>query len=150
MAYDLAVDPANGALTLAGWATIGAGQPRSALEPALRPLIKGELDHRNGYVWLTIGGLAFGGLPCTLGLCFNGGAVSEAGWNLEMPDAVLEHGWPTRETSDREVAFCRQVLAGQIGREVPEEGLAFAWGRLWCAYDDKGGTASTGLRYGAE
>jgi hypothetical protein len=146
-AHELIVDPESGALTLTGLARISAGQTRAALEPELRPCVTGQRDHRNGYAWLMVGGLTFGGLPCSLGICFHDGAMSEAGWNLRLPDAALKDGWPTRETSDREVAFCRQVLAGQLGRDVPEEGLTFPWGRLWCAYDDKGGTASTGLRY---
>src|ERR1700679_2992520 len=101
MAHDLSVDPPSGALRISGLSTdISAGLKKADIERVLAAFARGGRDHGNGYEWLSFGGLSFGGYPCGLGLCFFEGRLTMAKWNVSLPDAPMEGGWPTRGAID--------------------------------------------------
>ena len=146
MTHELSIDPASGALRVAGLAApVVAGQAKAEIAQLLAPFAKGDRDHRNGYAWLSFTGLAFGGYPCDLALCFFEDRLVELSWNVTLPDAPEENGWPSRQAIDDELWFVRQVLEAQLGRSLDK--TAFDWGRVWSAFDPKGLIAANGLRY---
>lgn len=147
MTAAFAIDARTGDV-LIGELRLTPHQSKAEIEPQIAHLVKGSRDHGNGYEWLNLGGLSFAGHPAGVGLCFHEGRFEQASWNVLLPDAREEGGWPTREASDDEVAFVRDTLARDIGfdpaRKLP---MIFGWGEIWSAFDEKGGCASHGLRY---
>jgi hypothetical protein len=143
---DLTIDPASGALQLGGLdVTVEAGAARDRVERRLADLIRGRRDHGNGYHWLYLGGLSFGGWRCDVGLCFFEDRLAEASWSATPPERPTDAGWPSPEEIDRELAFVREELKRQLGRDASEASLA--WGEVWSVFDPKGGMAANGLRY---
>lgn len=116
-------------------------QSKLEVEPQVAQLVKSSRDHGNGFEWLYLTGLTFGGQPASVGLCFHLGRLEEASWSVQLPDAPMDGGWPTREAIDREVAFVRDALA-RAGLNAK-----FDWGEVWSSFDSKGFIASNGLRY---
>lgn len=145
MGTQLTIDPQTGSLGVGG-VRLQPRQSKAEVEPQVAPLLKGSRDHRNGYEWLYLGGLTFGGQPASVSLCFRDGRLEEAHWNVQLPDAPTEGGWPTREGIDEEIAFVRGILA-EDGLNIGDHPNKFSWGEAWSDFDEKGFLASNGLRY---
>jgi hypothetical protein len=137
-------DASDGSM-LVGDRRLGAGQSRRAVERLMAPQVKGRRDFGNGYAWLDLEGLSFGGQPAWLSLCFHRGRLSAANWSVGLPGAP--EGWPTREAIDEEIAFVRSVLAQKIGFASRDGSMTFPWGEVWSLFDPKGDLAASGLRY---
>ena len=142
----IAIDPRTGAICLGTDIRLEPFQSRRAIEPLVADLIVQRQDHGNGYEWLYLGGLGFGGHPASLSLCFHGGRLERASWNVMLPGAPLQDGWPTQEAIDAEVDFVRTLLARE-GLALDGGSRSCAWGSLWSEYDPRAGLASHGLRY---
>lgn len=147
MGPQLTIDAETGSLGLGG-VRLQSRQSRSEVEPQIASLVKGSRDHGNGYEWLYLGGLTFGGQPASVDLCFHDGRLERASWYVQLADAPMEGGWPTREAIDKEVAFVRATLA-QFGLNIGGNREKFSWGEAWSSFDAKGFLASNGLRYRA-
>ena len=147
MGIQIKVDPQTGTMTVGGL-LFEPLQAKSEIEQQIAQLITGTQDHGNGYEWLYLGGLTFGGQSATLSLCFHLGRLEQAGWSVNLPDAQTEGGWPTREAIDQEITFVRDTLL-QDGFAINDGRLEFGWGEMWCGFDAKGFLASSGLRYSA-
>ena len=146
MAVIFSIDPGDGSMRV-GDRRIGAGHSRREVERALGAHVMGGRDFGNNYAWLDLEGLAFGGHPAWLSLCFHNGRLSEASWSVALPEAP--DGWPTREAIDAEVAFVRAVLTQEIGFAGDAHGcMTLPWGEVWSYFDPKGDLAAHGLRYG--
>lgn len=92
---------------------------RDVVEAKIGEWIAGARDMGAGYVWLKLCGLDFGEQPATLALCFYQGCLDQASWSVQLPNAPIEDGWPTREAIDAEVAFVKKVLARDMNLAVP-------------------------------
>lgn len=114
------------------------GLSREAVSSALAPLYRSSLDHGNGYEWLSFHGDTFGGHPCGFALLFRQGSMTEIHFNVMLPDAEMENGWPTKGAIDDEVAFARKELSTQLGAEIGDRGVTFSWGAAWSTFDPKG------------
>ncbi|MBM3927437.1 MAG: hypothetical protein FJ335_03115 [Sphingomonadales bacterium] len=134
------IDPQTGGLGV-GDVRLRPLQLKSEVESQVAQWIESSRDHGNGFQWLYLARLTFGGQPASVGLCFRVERLERASWAVQLPDAPMEGGWPTREAIDSEVAFVRDALA--------REGLNanFNWGEIWSSFDAKGFIASNGLRY---
>jgi len=121
--------------------------PRRAALEGLASLVRGQIDHHNGYEWLTLDELTLAGLPCGLSLCFQFGRLKEVHWSVALPNEDLQDGWPTREAIDDEIVFLRNFLSKEFGRSFQSGCERFAWGEVWVKFDDKGFCATSGLRY---
>jgi hypothetical protein len=145
VSYSFQIDPATGSASIGNLIKIVPGQDRLDIEQPVSSLIAGTQDHRNGYQWLYLKGLSFGSQPCGLGLCFFEGKLHEISWSVNLLDAPMEGGWPTRAAVGQEIKFVRSELERQLGC-LPE--LAnFTWGQVWSEFDQKGFTASNRIRY---
>ena len=113
----------------------------------LAPLVRGKRDYGNGYCWLTLNRMTFGGEPCGAALCFFENRLKEAAWSVSLSTQKLEGGWPTKESSDAEIAFIRGELVRQLGRSLPTGLARFDWGEVWSIFDEKGYSARSGLRW---
>ncbi|GAA0495909.1 hypothetical protein GCM10009097_09900 [Pigmentiphaga daeguensis] len=100
-----------------------------------------------GYEWHHYHGASFGGLPCSFALCYHLGSLQQLNFGVSITDAEIVGGWPTRASSEREIAFVRMELAQQLGRSFSLGGEHFPWGEVWSSFDAKGACASSGLRY---
>ena len=147
MGTQLTIDAQTGSLSVGG-VRLQPLQSKSEVEGQTALLVKGSRDHGNGYEWLFLGGLTFGGQPASVDLCFHDGRLEQASWSVQLPDAPMEGGWPTREAIDKEVAFVRGTLA-QYGLNIGDNPKKFSWGEAWSSFDAKGFLASNGLRYRA-
>jgi hypothetical protein len=121
-------------------------QPKAEVELRVGTLIQGEQDHENGYFWLYLGNLTFGGHPAALGLCFHEGLLEQVSWSVCFPDAAMEGGWPTREAIDEEIAFVRRTLE-RDGFRLENGVQDLAWGKVFACFDPKGFLAANGLRF---
>ncbi|TDU30755.1 hypothetical protein DFR24_0109 [Panacagrimonas perspica] len=147
-AFTLTLD--DGAVQIEGCAVrIEPGLTKAAAANAFARFYKSAVDHKNGYEWIYLDGLSFGGVPGAMALCFHEGLIREINWSADAPGGQLEDGWPTQEAIDREIAFVRRVLAKLMGEKTFSGHRKFAWGELWSTFDAKGFTASSGLRYKA-
>lgn len=118
-------------------------QSQATAEPLVADWLTGSSDMGTGYAWLHLQGLTFGGHSAGLALCFHDGRFEQASWNVDLPGATLEDGWPTREAIDEEIAFIRGILVADMGLEPGRT----PWGEVWSSFDAKGFIASNGLRY---
>lgn len=144
MAIAFWIERSSGCIRI-GDVRLEPGQAKGEIEPRVAPLVGGSRDHGNGYEWLELRGLSFGGEAAALSLCFHDGRFEEASWSVQLPDAP--EGWPTREAIDAEIAFVRRILASQLDFDPAREEMRFAWGEVWSSLDPKGFLASNGLRY---
>ncbi len=122
------------------------GQTRAEIEAVLSPWLSRTSDHGNGYEWLYLDGLMFGGAAATLALCLHDGRLSQAAWSANLPGAPRS---PTRDSIKHEVRFVRTVLSREVGFMTSAASKTFPWGEIWSRFDPKGATASHGLRYNA-
>ncbi|MET0247432.1 MAG: hypothetical protein ABW182_11835 [Sphingomonas sp.] len=137
------IDRDNGGFRFDGALVIEPGACSIEVEPRVQALIMRARDHGNGYRWLDLAGLSFGGRPAWLSLGFHDGALVRASWNVRLDEVELQDGWPTREAIDAEIAFVRRILTEEMGI-VPG---AQPWGEVWSHFDAKGFLAANGIRY---
>ncbi|MGZ8360502.1 MAG: hypothetical protein ACXWUX_08280 [Allosphingosinicella sp.] len=145
MAAAFTIDPATGSLRL-GEVRLEPGQAHAAIAPQVSGWRRTEQDHGNGFAWLTLTGLTFGGEPADLALCFHHGRLAEASWSVRLP-GMAEGEWPGPDEIDAEIEFVRNTLAGEMGLKLSDGSAQLAWGELWSDFDAKGGIAAHGLRY---
>lgn len=143
MTAAFSIDPATGAVRIGDAGLLAPNQSKDSVEPAVARFLTQSRDLGNGYEWLTLGGLTFGGQPATLSLCFHDHRFEQASWSVQPPDAPMEGGWPTREAIDAELSFVRKVLTQDMGLHVGKT----AWGEVWSRFDARGFLAGNGLRY---
>ena len=145
MPCEVSIERDTGSLRIGDIGRLTSGQSKADVLVQLEPFVRGERDHRNGYVWLRLDGLTFGGRPAFLALCFHNDRLTEVGWSAKLPGVA--DGWPNRKEIDEEVAFVRKTLVTQIGFKTSRSAMKFRWGEVWSSYDPRGGQASNGLRY---
>ena len=134
------IDRATGEIRIGDRALLKPNDAKTSVEPQIAGLLAGSRDHGNGYEWLNLRGLTFGGEVASLSLCFREGLLSEASWSVALGEAG---GWPTKKAIDREVSFVRNALANGMGIKPGR----LPWGEVWCLFDARGDAASSGLRY---
>ncbi|MHB8971375.1 MAG: hypothetical protein ACYC3X_23810 [Pirellulaceae bacterium] len=148
MKHSLTFSPADGSIKIAGCAVeITSSLSKAQARAAFASLKLTSMDHGNGYEWLTLHGMSLGGRPCSIALGFCGETLERVHWGVELPNAKLEKGWPTRETSEEEIAFVRNYLGEVFQRSFRTGQETFPWGVVWSTFDPKGYAASSGLRY---
>jgi hypothetical protein len=143
MMTSFTIDPSTGAIHIGDAIVLEPRQRRAAIEAEVSAWLAHSNDMGNGYAWLHLRGLRFGGHEAGLALCFHDGRLEQASWNVDLPGATLEDGWPTQAAIDDEIAFVRRVLTDDMGLPPGET----SWGEVWSAFDAKGCIASNGLRY---
>jgi hypothetical protein len=150
MSHEITIDPATGAVSIGEISlTLCEGLAYEAAKSELSSFRRGEQDHRNGYRWLHLHGLSFGGKPAGLGLCFFHNHLCELNWGVSLREDTSDTSWPTQEEYDREIAFHREMLRPMLSRPFSAGNERFPWGIVWAVFDAKGGDASAGLRYGS-
>jgi hypothetical protein len=148
MTPELNIDRATGALVIDSIDTpIAHGMHRDEVLRALAPFHAGGTDHRNGHEWLRFAPLKIGGHPGVAALCFFESRLASVSIGVELPDQELYEDWPTRESSQREVAFMKKFLKAQLGKKSVGGAIDMPWGVAWASFDEKGFCASAGLRY---
>lgn len=144
MATAFTIDRDTGIVRLGDRVSLEAWQDRSVIEPLVSGRVFRALDLGNGYEWLSLDDLTFGGQPATLALGFRNGRLEQVSWGVELPDRTFQDdGWPTRESMDAETAFVRATLA----RDMDLTPGPTSWGEIWSDFDAKGVQASNGLCY---
>ena len=146
MGMPIRIDPRDGGIGLGDDVRLEPFQKKRAIEPLVVDLVDTTQDHGNGYEWLHLRDLSFGGHPAWLALCFQGGRLEQVSWSVRLPTDTMEGGWSTREAMDEEIAFVRDTLA-KGGLRVAEGDTICPWGVVWSHYDPRGDLASHGLRY---
>ena len=149
MNHVMQIEPQDGSILIGSACRLRSGQHKADIERNVSRWLNGSINHGNGYEWLNLRGLTFGGCDAALGLCFKDKSLSEASWSVSLPDAPMESRWPTREAIDAEIEFVRSVLVRDIGFKPHVQNMTFSWGEVWCSFDPKGFLASNGLRYRA-
>jgi hypothetical protein len=142
MATAFSIDRHTGTIRIGEIGSFGANQQKVEVVSRVSDLITRTRDVGNGYDWLDLRELTFGGHAATLSLCFHQGSLKQAAWSVHLFDAPAHDGWPTREAIDAELAFVRGTLH--------EMGIGtgyLSWGEVWSAFDEKGFLAANGLRY---
>lgn len=81
-------------------------------------------------------------------MCFFHHRLCELHWGVSLREDPSDTSWPTREESEREVTFLREILNPMLSRPFSSGDERFPWGVVWASFDPKGGFASAGLRYG--
>lgn len=142
MAAAISIDPGNGAIRLGDAALLGPHLHRSAIAGQVTEFLETSRDHGNGFAWLNLRELTFGGQAAALSLGFHHELFVSATWSVELPNTAADGGPPSRKAIDEEVAFVRSVLKDmglRIGRN--------AWGEVWSSFDARSFMAASGLRY---
>ena len=145
---ELIISPDDGVIHLSGYSfALRGGLNKEAVRKALSPLFRQEQSMGNGYEWLSFHNATFGKQPCWFAACFHQGALTEVNFNVSLPDAKLEDGWPTREAIEEELAFVRSQFKAQLGTAPDAASTTFHWGTAWSMFDPKGFQANSGVRY---
>ncbi len=147
MNASISIEQQTGDICLGGQIRLKAGQPKSIVEPMVGEWLAGSRDFGNGYEWLHLRHLSFGGEPAGLGLCFHDGFLEQVSWSVNLPNAPMEADWPTKEAIDDELSFVRDELARQLHLIPGQTEVTFDWGKVWSVFDAKGFLASNGVRY---
>lgn len=142
MATEFSIDRHTGTIRIGEATSVAANQSKVDVVSWVGELATGFRDVGNGYEWLDLRKLTFGGHPAALSLCFHQGLLKQAAWSVQLPNAPVEDGWPTREAIDAELAFVRGTL-DEMGVGTGH----FSWGEVWSGFDEKGFLAANGLRY---
>lgn len=142
MAAALRIDRHTGDIRI-GDIVLHPNQTKSSIEPMVADFLEGSRDHGNGFEWLYLRGMTFGGQPAWLSICFHDGRLDQASWSVQLPDAPSEGGWPTREAIECELSFVRESLMREMNIQLGE----MPWGKVWSSFDAKGFLAANGLRY---
>lgn len=143
----ISVDPADGSIRIQGCdLLVGAGLSKAEALTRLSKFLHSQIDHKNGYEWLNLRGISFGGYPAGLSLCFFDGRLQELRFGAGLSDESRGK-WPTRDAIDRQVSFVLAELRKQLARPFVSSSEHFPWGIAWSAFDEKGYVASSGLRY---
>ena len=143
MLTPFAIAPKTGDILLGGIISLEPKQAKDLIEPKVLDLLGSSRDHGNGYEWLALQKLSFGGQPAGLSLCFYNGQLQQATWSIQLPGARVEDNWPTQEAIEAEVTFVKKTLSEEMGLFVGQQ----AWGEIWSVFDQKGFIASNGLKY---
>lgn len=143
MATAFSINRDTGTIRIGQVGSLAANQRKVEIMPDVSDLVAGSPDHGNGYDWVDLHNLTFGGQPAMLSLCFYDDLLKEARWSVQLPNASTEGGWPTRATIDAEIAFVRRALAEEMGIGAG----TLSWGEVWSSFDPKGFLAANGLRY---
>ncbi|MFC0202715.1 hypothetical protein [Novosphingobium soli] len=143
MAAELWINENTGEMRIGDLALLQPYQMKGSIEPLVIGLLEGSRDYGNGFEWLYLGGLTFGGLPARLSICFHNRRLEQASWSVRLPDAPTEAGWPTREAIDSELSFVRETLVRDMNIHAGQK----PWGEVWSSFDAKGFMAANGLRY---
>ncbi|MDQ0250988.1 hypothetical protein J2W22_003052 [Sphingomonas kyeonggiensis] len=143
MAPSFSIDRQTGNIRIGDTVVLKSGEQRAAVEPQVATLADSSRDHGNGFDWLHLRGLTFGGQPAHLSLCFHDNLLEQASWSVRLPDAETDGGWPTRDAIDAEVAFVHRTLTNEMGIRAG----SLPWGEVWSSFDAKGFLAANGLRY---
>lgn len=143
MAAELWINRNSGEIRIGELALLQPRQSKGSIEPLAADLLEGSRDHGNGFEWLYLRGLTFGGQPAWLSICFHDGRLKEASWGVQLPDAPTQGGWPTREAIDDELSFVRETLIREMNIHTGQ----MPWGEVWSIFDAKGFMAANGLRY---
>ena len=126
---------------------IGPGYSKSAAEAEREAFYNGGADHGNGVEWIYLDSLSFGGQPSALSLCFRQGRLVRVEWSVNLPDAELEEGWPTRGAMEKEIAFTRSAIAAQWNAAAFSGHERLPWGEICSKVDDQDPTAVSMIRY---
>lgn len=111
MATELLIDSETGNIRVGDLVLLKPNQEREEVATLVASFLGSVRDLGNGYEWLDLKGLTFGGQPASLSICFHGGRLEQASWSVQLPDAPMEGGWPTQEAIDGEISFVRDTLA---------------------------------------
>ncbi len=148
MTAALAIERSTGAICVYSIEErIVGGMSRDAAMTLLSRFYLGNIDHKNDYEWLSFGSMTINDIPAGMSLCFFKSSLKSVSFGVSLPDMQLEQNWPTRESSQREVAFMKAFLQEQLGKKSVRGGFAMPWGEAWSSFDEKGFCASSGLRY---
>jgi hypothetical protein len=146
--HGISIDPRTGTMSFAGLsAQIQAGALRDNVATELAFFLYSNRDHGNGYEWLYFRGLAFGGKPATVSVCFLKGEARKIHWDVWTRSSPGDASWPSRRETDGEIAFVRDALSKMLSRPFSAGTEVFSWGEAWCVYDERDDCASSGLRY---
>lgn len=141
------IEAQTGDVCLGPQIRLKAGQAKSIAEPTIAGWLAGSVDYGNGYEWLTLRGLSFGGEKAALSLCFHEGLLKQIAWSVSLPNESLEGGWPTKEAIDNQLSFVRKELGRQLHLRTGQVEAKYDWGTVWSVFDAKGFLASNGVRY---
>lgn len=140
------IDPRTGIVSVGDVMQIMPFETQSEIAPRVAEWLQRSRDHGNGYAWLTLTGLEFGGRSAVLRLGFHDERLAQFDWSVSLSDAPLEGEMPAREAIDNEIAFVRNTL-GRQGIALRVGQARMPWGEVWSMFDAKGGFASNGVRY---
>jgi len=97
--------------------------------------------------WHRLRSLTFGGESASLSMCFGPRGLQSISFGVSLPNPALEDGWPTKQETQREIAFVCRTLRAMWKRSF-NGAATFAWGSVWASYDVFSHSSSIGLRYG--
>lgn len=143
MAPSFSIDEQTGDIRIGDTIVLKSGEQRAAAELQVATLADRSRDHGNGFSWLHLRGLTFGGQPAHLSLYFYDNLLDKASWSVRLPNAEMDGGWPTRDAIYAEVAFVHHTLIDEMGIRAG----SLPWGEAWSRFDAKGFSADNGLRY---
>lgn len=144
MLVELSIDGLNGNIVIGDDIVLMPMQSQGEVAEQVAAMVSGARDHGNGYEWLYLTGLTFGGQAASLSLGFHNHHLDQAAWTVRLPNAPTEEGWPTRQAIDEEIKFVRGAL-----KTMGLDTRSFSWGEIWSQFDAKAFIASNGLRYSA-
>lgn len=145
-ALPLWIDSATGHLTLGDHVRLHGGMLEAAALACVASLAPTSEKVGNVHTAFTVRGLSLGGLPAYLTCRFASHVLHAVSFGVVLPDPELIDGWPSRNTSEREVAVVRTALRAMLGAGF-DAMQSFPWGDVYAGIQDRDMIASAGIRY---
>jgi len=144
------IDARTGEIHIEGTAfVIGAQTTRDDVLDALADRIEpGAKTNAAGFTRYRLRSLTFGGEAASLSLSCGPARLESVSFGVSLPDPDLEQGWPTKQETQREIAFVCRTLR-EMWKQSFNGAATFPWGSVWASYDVFSHSSSMGLRYGA-
>ena len=92
-------------------------------------------------------GLSLGDLPSSLSVCCGPRGLERMSFGVSVPNPVLVDGWPSRETTEREISAMQNALSAMLGRPIAGTASLFPWGSVFAGFNERDVCAAAGLTY---
>lgn len=145
----LKIDKLNGSLTIKNYPiTLHKGTTRQEVGETLIMLYRSNIDYKNGTEWMFFEDIEFCECPCTLGLYFDEGKLTQIKINI-IPFHLdrSQSGWTSNQSIDEEVSLTRFELKLQLGRTFGNDKEIFDWGEVWAVPDYHKSEMNAGIKY---
>ena len=140
------IDCATGQLVIGDQLRLQGGMSEAAALACVASLAPARQTLGTMHTAFTVHGLSLGDLPAHLTCRFASNALQSVSFGVALADPELIDGWPSRNTSEREVDVIRGALRLMFGPSF-DAMLTLPWGDVYAGIQERDVMVHAGIRY---